>query len=174
MSIGRNNGAAYDLSLFEPETKKEQAAEEKTVSNARPDNKKIIKLDTEQSEKSQRRKRNPIKIIVIGLLTIAVAAVSSLIVYNYVVINEQNEQILAFNKKIENQATLEAQYRLKIDSKLTTEKVEDYAENKLGMTKAKSAQKEFIALAEGDQGKVIRGDEKNSIFDQLGKLLHIS
>lgn len=174
MSIGNNNGAAYDLSLFEPETKKAAAVKEKPVSEEKAEVNKIIKLDTERSEKTQKRKRNYIKYIGIALLTIAVAVVSSSIVYNNVVINEQNEKILSFNKKLDNLASLEAQYRLKIDSKLTTEKVEEYAENKLGMTKAKSAQKEFIALAEGDQGKVIRGDEKSSIFDQLGKLLHIS
>ena len=173
MSIGNNHGAAYDLSLFETEPKK-PADKEVTAENTGKDGAKIIKLDTEKVEKSHRRKHNPVKIFLAGLLTVALAAVSSVIVYNYVVINEQNEQILASNKVLENKAMLEAQYQLKIDSKLTTEIVENYAETKLGMTKAKTAQKEFVALAEGDEGKVLRGDEKSNLFEQLGKLLHIS
>ena len=154
MSIGRNNGAAYDLSLFEPETKKKPAAKEKAAVTTKKDNAKIIKLDTEPTEKSQRRKRNPVRIIGISFLTIILAGVCSAIVYNNVLINEQNEQILSSNRILAEKSKLEAQYQIKIDSKLTTEIVETYAENKLGMTKAKSAQKEFVALAEGDQGKV--------------------
>lgn len=173
MSIGNHHSAAYDLSLFESDPKK-PADKEATAVKPGKDGAKIIKLDTEKAEKLHRRKHNPVKIFFAALLTIALAAVSSVIVYNYVVINEQNEQILASNKVLENKAMLEAQYQLKIDSKLTTEIVENYAEQKLGMTKAKTAQKEFVALAEGDEGKVLRGDEKSNLLEKLGKLLHIS
>lgn len=165
------NNTAYDLSLFEPDrsviASGERPSEEKKKHN-------LIRLDTSQSEKSQRRKRNPIRMIGIFLLTVVVASVSSLIVYNNVVIFELNEKIISAKKEIENQDNLKAQYQLKIDSRLTNEIVREYAENKLGMTQAKSAQKEFVALADGDQGKVLREDGDESIFGKIGRLLNFS
>lgn len=172
MSIGKQNGAAYDLSLFEPENKKKNSDKEKLSENNNKS--KIIKLDTDKSKKSQRRKHNPIMIIGISMLTVAVAAVSSFIVYNNVVLNELNEKILSANRAIENQNNLEAQYQLQIDSALTSDIVQEYAENKLGMTQIQNAQKEFVELADGDQGKVVREDGKNSILDSLGRIFNVS
>ncbi len=172
VSMNKQNTAAYDLSLFEPESKKKNSDKEKLSENK--NDSKVIKLDTDNSQKSQRRRHNPLVIMVISLLTIAVAAVSAFIVYNNVVINELNEKILSSNKIIENQTNLEAQYQLKIDSKLTSDIVQDYAENKLGMTQVQNAQKEFVELADGDQGKVVREDGKDSVFDSMGKLFNFS
>ena len=72
-----------------------------------------------------------------------------------------------------NQENLEAQYQLRIDRKLTDEFVQQYAETKLGMTKANAAQKEFISLTDGDKGEVIRGDGKESFFSRFAKAFHI-
>ena len=165
------HSTAYDLSLFEPDrsvsTSGERAYEERKKHN-------LIRFDTSQSEKAQRRKRNPIRTIGIFLLTVIVASVSSLIVYNNVVIFELNEKILSAKKEIDNQESLKAQYQLKIDSRLTNDKVKDYAEKKLGMTPANSAQKEFVALADGDQGKVLREDGDESILGKIGRLLNFT
>ena len=104
-----------------------------------------------------------------SLLTLVVAAISSWIVYNNVVINELNDKILTANGTLANQDNLQAQYQLKIDRKLTTEIVQNYAETKLGMTKAKAAQKEFVSLTDGDQGEVLRDDSKESILTKIGR-----
>ena len=108
------------------------------------------------------------------MVGIAIASVSSIIVYNFGVLNELNEQIQSVSRTIENQNDLEAQYRLKIDSKLTTDIVKNYAENKLGMTPAKGGQKKFVALADGDNGKIIREDSKNSLLDILKNIFNVS
>ena len=134
---------------------------------------KVIRLETEEFERSQRRRRNPIIILSVSLLTLAVAAVFSLIVYNNVRINELNEDIISANEVLENQQNLEAQYQLTIDRKLTDRKVQEYAEQKLGMVRANSAQKQFVSLTDGDKGEVIRGDEKQSFLDNLAKVFHI-
>ena len=171
MAVNKNNGLAYDLSLFEPEPAAAPAEEVRAV-KVKNDGK-VIRLETEEYERSQRRKRNPIVILSVSLLTLAVAAVFSWIVYNNVVINELNEKIIDANSVIENQQNLEAQYQLKIDRKLTDSKVQEYAEQKLGMVRANSAQKQFVSLTDGDKGEVIRGDEKQSFLDNLAKVFHI-
>ncbi len=171
MAVNKNSGLAYDLSLFEPEPAANPAEE---VGSMKVKNEgKVIRLETEEFERSQRRRRNPIIILSVSLLTLAVAAVFSLIVYNNVRINELNEDIISANEVLENQQNLEAQYQLTIDRKLTDRKVQEYAEQKLGMVRANSAQKQFVSLTDGDKGEVIRGDEKQSFLDNLAKVFHI-
>ena len=171
MAVNKNNGLAYDLSLFEPEPAVKPAEEVRPM-KVKNDGK-VIRLETEEFERSQRRRRNPLVILSVSILTIAVAAVFSLIVYNNVIINELNEKIIDANGVIENQQNLEAQYQLKIDRKLTESKVKEYAEQKLGMVHANSAQKQFVSLTDGDKGEVIRGDEKQSFLDNLAKVFHL-
>lgn len=167
MSEIKHSGLAYDLSLFEPETKKSAS----DVKSESPDkNNNIIKLDTDTSEKAQRRKRNPVLIMGISLLTIAVTAICGVIVYNNVVINELNEKILNANQTIENQNNLKAQYQLQIDRKLTAEMIQQYAEQNLGMVQANSAQKEFVSLADGDFGQVIDEGAGNTFFDSFARV----
>ena len=170
MAVNHHNGTAYDLSLFEPAKKKKPKDDrfDKTREN------RLIKLDTGKNQKAQRKRYSPLAIISVSLIGIAIASVSAMIVYNFGVLNELNEQIQSVNRTIENQNNLEAQYQLKIDSKLTTEIVQDYAENKLGMTPAKSGQKKFVELADGDNGKIIRDDSKNSLLDVLKKVFNVS
>lgn len=170
MAVNHHNGTAYDLSLFEPAKKKKPKDDrlEKTGEG------RVIKIDTGKYQKARRKKYSPIAVISVSLVGIAIASVSGMIVYNFGVLNELNEQIQSVNRTIENQNNLEAQYQLKIDSKLTTEIVQDYAENQLGMTPAKSGQKKFVELAEGDSGRIIRDDSKNSLLDVLKKIFNVS
>lgn len=104
---------------------------------------------------------------------VMVAVIFSMILYNYVVLNEYNDMILTANKTITDQDNLKAQYQLKIDRCLPANMVQDYAENKLNMTQANAAQKEFISLTDGDRGEVIRGDEKDSFLTGLKKIFHL-
>ena len=171
MAVNKNNGLAYDLSLFEPEPVSKPAEEVEAVKVQNRG--KVIRLEKEEFERSQRRKRNPVVILSVSMLTIIVAAVFSLIVYNNVMINELSEKIIEANGVIENQENLEAQYQLKIDRKLTDQKVQEYAEQKLGMVQANSAQKQFVSLTDGDKGEVIRGDEKQSFLDNLARVFHL-
>ncbi len=173
MSDNKRNGLAYDLSLFEPDPKEKKSKENKAAKDDKKeknDKSKVIRLDTDTSEKAQRRKRNPLLIFVISLLTVAVTAICGFIVYNNVIINELNEKILQANKVIENQNNLEAQYQLQIDRKLTAELVQQYAETKLGMTQANNAQKEFVSLTDGDVGEVINEGERDSFFDTFASM----
>ncbi len=164
-----NNNSAYDLSLFEPihktKNQKSESNKEKTKSN--DDN--IISLDPDIITKSQRRKKNPIMILGISLLTIIAAVVSATIVQSNVLLNELNEQILEANEKIEEQTNLAAQYQLKVDSKLSTDVIQEYAENELGMVQAQSSQKNFISLSDGDYAEVIREDDTENILETIAE-----
>ena len=130
----------------------------------------MFDLGIRQAKRAEKRNLNPVTIISVTLLVLVVAAVLSLIVYNNVMLNEYNEQILQADSELVNQENLRSQYQLKIDRTLTKETVQDYAEGKLGMQPANSVQKEFISLTDGDKGEVLRGDEKESFLSRLTKL----
>ena len=169
MSVGKQSGLAYDLSLFDPDPEDIRNANNSTA----PDKGKIIKIDTDHYEKPKKMERNYPRILAIGLILSISAAVGIVVLRNNVIINELNEQIHEANVLLANQENLEAQYQLRIDRKLTDEFVQQYAETKLGMTKANAAQKEFISLTDGDKGEVIRGDGKESFFSRFAKAFHI-
>ena len=168
MAIQKNNGLAYDLSLFEPDASASEAGQKNTAKKKAEN--KVIDLGIPQAKRAEKRKLNPVTIISVTLLVLVVAAVLSLIVYNNVMLNEYNEQILQADSELVNQENLRSQYQLKIDRTLTKETVQDYAEGKLGMQPANSVQKEFISLTDGDKGEVLRGDEKESFLSRLTKL----
>lgn len=157
----KDNNEAYDLSLFEPVQKTE-------VKKNKPKSKKennLIKFDTNKITKVQRRKRNPLIIIGVSALTVIVAVASVTIVQSNVLLNELNNQIVEANQKISKQENLAAQYQLKVDSKLSTEVVQEYAENVLGMIQAQNVQKNFISLSDGDYAEVIRDDNNSNVFE---------
>ena len=159
---------AYDLSLFEPAEKKSAEKNKQTDEKNKKKNN-IIKFQTDTITKAQRRKRNPLIILSVALLTVVVAVIAITIVQSNVVLNELNQQILEANKTITQQNNLAAQYQLKVDSKLSSSLVQNYAETKLGMTQAKNAQKKFISLSDGDYAEVIRDDGKNNALETIAE-----
>ena len=156
------NAAAYDLSVFE-ETHKRVGKENKKKSN-------IIKINAGKKAAGFRRKRNPVVITAVALSMAAVTTVSVWIVCNNVARNELNQEIAYKREELSHQANLEDEYQMRIDSKLTSSMIEDYASEKLGMTQLKNAQKKFISLSDGDVGQVIRDDGTNTVLDSLKKI----
>lgn len=158
--------AAYDISSLEALDDIQMS-----ISNKRNRKKKktgkIISISQGSSAKAQRRRRNPILIGMVSLLTIVVATVAIMMVQNYAKLNEINEEITAKNKELALLENVEAQYQLKIDSVLTDSFVKEYAETQLGMTPAKKAQKKFISLSDGDKGEVLIKDGGSSVFDTM-------
>lgn len=170
MAMNKQNGLAYDLSLFEPETTKKPSYKEEPKKGGADSN--VIRLERRAAEKSAKKKKRPVVFLGVSLLTVVVTAILSWIVYNNVVINELNEKILAADAEIANQDNLTAQYQLKIDRALTTPIVQEFAETKLGMTKANSAQKEFVSLTDGDKGEVVSDDADESFLSRLARMFH--
>lgn len=163
---GEKRTEAYDLSMFDSSEAAQMSGSDKK-SKKKKKSGKIISISQGSSAKAQRRKRNPITIATVAILTIIVSAVAIMMVQNYANLNEINEQITAKNKEYSVLQNEQAQYQLKIDSKLTDTFVKSYAETKLDMVPAKKAQKKFISLSNGDKGEVLGSGKDNSVFDTI-------
>lgn len=161
MARDKFNGAAYDLSLFEPQKKVENTQKKKKKDSN------LIRLNTKKSVKALRRKRNPAMIAGIAAAMVLAAGVGSWIVCNNVMLNELSQNITDAQNSITHQNNLQEDYQARIDNHLTPSKIQEYAEKKLGMSQIKNAQKKFISLSDGDLGEVIRDDGTNTILDFL-------
>ncbi len=162
MAANKNN-EAYDLSLFEENNDIQMSSADKK-SRKKKKSGQIISISQGSSSKAQRRKRNPVVIFFVSLLTVVLASVAILFVYFNAELNEINEQITVKNKELAELQNDQAKYQLEIDSKLTDSFVKSFAENKLHMSPAKNAQKQFFSLSEGDKGEVVGEDSSNDIF----------
>lgn len=153
--LSSNN--AYDISVFEDENLENQDLHKKN---------KVVKIPKKKIEQAKRRKRNPLKLTVSFLFSAVVVAVVGMIIYSQVQLTELNQKISEAQETLENSQSEYTQMQMNVDAKYTTSIIEEYAQDKLGMTKANNSQKEFVDLSSGDKAKVIEKEDK-SIFDTI-------
>ena len=153
--LSSNN--AYDISVFEDENLKNQDLHKKN---------KVVKIPKKKIEQAKRRKRNPLKLTVGFLFSAVVVAVVGMIIYSQVQLTELNQKISEAQETLENSQSEYTQMQMNVDAKYTTSIIEEYAQDKLGMTKANNSQKEFVDLSSGDKAKVVEKEDK-SIFDTI-------
>ena len=153
--LSSNN--ASDISVFEDENLENQDLHKKN---------KVVKIPKKKIEQAKRRKRNPLKLTVGFLFSAVVVAVVGMIIYSQVQLTELNQKISEAQETLENSQSEYTQMQMNVDAKYTTSIIEEYAQDKLGMTKANSSQKEFVDLSSGDKAKVVEKEDK-SIFDTI-------
>ena len=153
--LSSNN--AYDISVFEDDNLENQDLHKKN---------KVVKIPKKKIEQAKRRKRNPLKLTIGFLFSAVVVAVVGMIIYSQVKLTELNQKISEAQETLENSQSEYTQMQMNVDAKYTTSIIEEYAQDKLGMTKANSSQKEFVDLSSGDKAKVIEKEDK-SIFDTI-------
>lgn len=153
--LSSNN--AYDISVFEDENLENQDLHKKN---------KVVKIPKKKIEQAKRRKRNPLKLTVSFLFSAVVVAVVGMIIYSQVQLAELNQKISEAQETLENSQSEYTQMQMNVDAKYTTSIIEEYAQDKLGMTKANSSQKEFVDLSSGDKAKIVEKEDK-SIFDTI-------
>ncbi len=149
---------AYDLSLFETAPELEKKKQQRKKNN-------MIVLPDGSVNKEARRKHNRFYVAVISAFVVIFTAVSITIVQSNVLINELNTEIITAEEQLNLLEAQSTQYQVQIDSKLSAEKVESYAEDVLGMTKAENMDKEFITMSGEDKGEVLADDSNRNVFE---------
>lgn len=162
---GGKRAEAYDLKALEAYEMEMSSADKKSKKKKKSGQ--IISISQGSSAKAQRRKRNPLMIITVSILTLIVASVCIMLVHFNAQLNEINEQINEKETELSELQNKESQYRITIESKFTDSYVKNYAENKLNMVPVKNAQKKFISLSERDQGEVVQNDNSDNIFKTI-------
>lgn len=161
---------AYDFSLFEPgvveQPRKAQGTTKtkKNTINAAPKMQKKISDVVEANGISQTvdRKATSIRFDKFVKQLIVVCVAGCLCFLGLLVmeskINALERQIASVESKIDIQEGEAVRLNAELSSKISSDKIEDYAENVLGMVKAENYQISYIDLSEGDE-IVVSGDK---------------
>ena len=161
-----NKTSAYDLSLFDTSAKDLEKANRKRKKNFP----KVVKMPEEEIHKIRFRKHSPLKVIGGTLGVIAIATVIVTIIMGQVQLTELNQKIISAQNELSNQQSVYTQTQMAVQSNLSTAGIQKYAEDKLGMTKATNAQKEFVELSEGDKAEITQ-DTNNDFFSQISNAI---
>lgn len=156
------NNAAYNLDLFRDNTAPKLPKKEKPK-KVNPQEK-VVTLPKDELIKIRRRKHNPFKIFVGTVAAVAITAIISVIIIGRVQLTELNQQVIAAEEKLSHSQSTYTQNQMAIQSKLSTNEIEKYAKENLGMTKAENAQKEFVTLSTGDKAEI--SEKANRSFFQ--------
>lgn len=149
---------AYDLSLFETAPELEKKKQQPKKNN-------MIVLPDGSINKEARRRHNRFYVAAISAFVVVFTAVSVTMVQSNVLLNELNDRIVAAQEEISLLEGQSTQYQVQIDSKLSDEKIESYAEDVLGMTKAENMEKEFVTMSGEDKGEVLADDSQKNVFE---------
>ena len=152
---------AYDMSLFEAE---DMSAEDIQVKRQK---RKKEEEENRQLELDMIKRRKKISFSLIGLVTIVMIA---LIIAGQAQLTELNQMIANENKNLEEKQSLYIQTQMKLESKYSSDIVEEKAQAELGMSRADSYQKEYISLEEGDKAEVEDSGGSN-IFESIANAI---
>lgn len=157
---GYNNSAAYDLSLFEPQVIEKPKTKNNTVPVTNPQrkaaNKASAKTNAQQKRNANQVALSPalLKAVVLGV-AFCLCVVALLIMDSKC--NALDKQISSIQSELSIAQGESVRLNAELNSMMSTEKIENYAENVLGMVKAESYQISYIDLSEGDK-IVVSGD----------------
>lgn len=179
MAYYSNHNLAYDFRLFEeeevvrPYARKNAKGEGSETKTAQKQNSKTAAKASEKKEAKkprtvrEKRRRNRFGRIAIGVLAgLAIIAVVISIIHGQVQLTELNQEIINARAELSEKQSIYTQLEMKVDSSISTSAVEQYAKEKLAMSKAANSQKEFISLSQGDKAEVTMESDKN-IFERI-------
>ncbi len=159
-----NRSEAYDLSLFEP----------KRLEKPRQ-NDNILELPQEKLQKNSKNKVRPVRAVaVFATLAIMLGVVTSM-VYSQVQLTELTAELNTTTKQLNESQSVYTQLKMKSDSQLSLNSIENFAKDKLGMRKLEQNQMEFVSLSQGDKGQVIQSNQGenwwSSVWHSIEKML---
>lgn len=165
-----NRNAAYDLSLFESTAVPLEKEPEKKKSNNQKAKNNVVKISNEQIYTIRKRRHNPLKLAVGVVFGAVVTFVIATIIQGQVQLTELSKEIASANKELSIQQSIYTEMQMKANATLSPSVIDEYAVNKLGMTKAINSQKEFVNLSEGDKAEITQTQNDN-IFTTIANAI---
>lgn len=149
---------AYDFELFEPKRRMEEAPPKKSN---------VIELPKEKLEENRRPKIGLKRILPAFLSFLIIAGIGGTYIYGQVQLSELAQTLSSTEKTLQEQQNQYTQMKMKSNSKLSTEAVENYAANKLGMKKTTQNQITSVELSKGDKTQVVQKDTDRGWMAQI-------
>ncbi len=153
MTANQYGTEAYEMSLFEPKQAK--------IVELKPNKKQL---------KAQKRRARIQKVLNVAAAAVVSAIVIGVVAFTLTSRAQLNEMNSLINQKQEDIQNLQEEYErlsTELASQTSTQAVEDYAVNELGMQKIESHQIQYITVEDGDKVEVNETDEPN-VFQKIG------
>lgn len=140
-----NNGAAYDLSLFEAQrngvaVKEKEQKRRNRFEVVQPGKITYAQLKAEQKECT----RFNMKVMAVSLLCFCFLAAS---VFLFAYTNQLTHEVSSIETEIEKSQSENTRLTSELDAMVSLSQIDDYAVNKLGMVKMKSSQINYIDVS---------------------------
>ena len=191
-----NSSEAYDFSLFEPQvieypqSKKKPQAPSKASSVKKPSKGKRVAKKKASSKPQHSKVAPPISLsdyqleVERDVKTVNVpdyakklmcfVMVCACLVVALLMLNSKYDTVLSEISAVQSQIAIEkgenVRLNAELSSKISTDKIENYAENVLGMVKAENYQITYIDLSEGDCVLVSGDKSANGESELSGKI----
>ena len=191
-----NSSEAYDFSLFEPQvieypqSKKKSKAPSKASSVKKPSKGKRVAKKKVPSKPQHSKGASPISLsdyqleVEREVKTVNVpdeakkllcfVVVCAFLVVALLMLNSKYDTVLSEISAVQSQIAIEkgenVRLNAELSSKISTDKIENYAENVLGMVKAENHQITYIDLSEGDCVLVSGDKSANGESELSGKI----
>lgn len=88
-------------------------------------------------------------------------------IYSQVKVDEINREISNVNSKIEVIDSENTRLNMELDSRISLDKVDDYAQNVLGMVKVENYQVSYVDLSGGDTVTISGGKQHKNIVEKV-------
>ena len=162
---------AYDFSLFEPQVIEQPKKQNKTgadpkktkapVRKTAPRKSNVVKvIDNYQYEVERNAQKTAIPAVVKKVMCFCVICFSMVVVL--LIMQTKCDTLMTEIAAVQNEIKIAEGENVRLNAELSTlmasDKIENYAENVLGMVKAESYQISYIDLSEGDE-IVVSGDK---------------
>ncbi len=88
-------------------------------------------------------------------------------IYSQVKVDEINREIANVNSKIEVVESENTRLNMELDSRISLDKVDDYAQNVLGMVKVENYQVSYVDFSGGDTVTISGGKQHTNLIDKI-------
>ncbi len=137
------NNLAYDISVYEPNPKKQPQRKIEV--------KKVAKVKQVSAVKSL-------------LLGFAAMVLLCAMLYGKVETSKLYKQTAQLSKQYDMLTSENARMQSEIESKISLNKIDTYATNKLGLQKLDKSQTEYLSIQKSDVTKVVKDENKNVLL----------
>lgn len=168
MAVKRTDNIAYDFTLFESSAAPEINSPVPKPQVEKKDN--VVQLTRKQIYKNSRTKYNPIKVAGAVLGSIAIMIIASTMITSQVALTELTEQCNTAVTTLNESKSNYTQLKMRVESKLSLQEVENYARNNLSMQHTEPYQLQYISLSKGDKAEIPNSDQPGW-FDKVRNVI---
>lgn len=165
IDYNRMQSSAYGSAAV-PKRKMPGAPERRQVQKPRV----IEKTRAQLRAESRRSRAKALKVLMVCTVFFSLIAFQ---IYSRVQVDELDRQLDTINSEISILDSENTRLNMQLDSIISLDKVDEYAQNTLGMVKVENYQVSYVDLSKGDKVSVSGGKVHRSLWETMKAYFHV-